>query len=92
MSYWIVILVVQLLIGIATDYIMSRKGRTGGLLLGFFLGLLGLIIGICLSDQRGGRSNGEHDRVIALQGYKDMLDKGIITEEEFEKKKKQLLK
>ncbi|MBQ9959798.1 MAG: SHOCT domain-containing protein [Oscillospiraceae bacterium] len=33
----------------------------------------------------------EGDAIVALRGYKDLLDSGVITKEEFDAKKKQLL-
>jgi TM2 domain-containing membrane protein YozV len=34
----------------------------------------------------------EDDKIATLSKYKDLLDKGIITQEEFDKKKEELLK
>ena len=33
----------------------------------------------------------EGDAIVALRGYKDLLDSGVISQEEFDAKKKQLL-
>lgn len=38
-----------------------------------------------------GRSGGSGDKFEEVRKYKELLDQGIITEEEFERKKKELL-
>ena len=60
-------------------------------ILGFFLGIIGIIIAAVLpnkSEEQGsvGASNAE-----ALASYKKLLDEGAITQEEFDKKKSELL-
>ncbi len=70
----------------------KRKGYTpaGFGAMGFFLGVIGLIIALVLPD----KNDGSHRAATAdsLLKYKELLDKGVISQEEFEAKKNELLK
>ena len=55
-----------------------------GLLLGIFLALIGLIIVLCLPDKKA-EATGQ------LLKYKQLLDQGVITQEEFDIKKMELM-
>ena len=57
--------------------------------MGFFLAVIGVIIALVLPDKK----DGSHQAAAAdsLIKYKELLDKGVITQEEFDKKKNDLL-
>ncbi len=92
-------------------YNMGKRktiGSTGGALLGFFLGLIGVLIVACYpNDFENEMSDLEYDAQIAksysninepvsspddLIKWFELKEKGAITEEEFEVQKKKLLK
>lgn len=58
--------------------------------MGFFLAVIGVIIALVLPDKNdGSREAAAADGLIK---YKELLDTGVITQEEFDKKKSELLK
>lgn len=57
-------------------------------LLGFFLGVIGLIIALLLPSRKTSESASTAD---TLMKYKQLLDQGVITKEEFDQKKRELL-
>lgn len=68
-------------------------GATLGLLLGVFLGLIGIIIVYCTPKVKeqpfpGFQSPSKADE---LQKYKQLLDSGAITEEEYQTQKARIL-
>lgn len=74
-------------------YMLGKKkgySPAGFALMGFFLAVIGLIIALVLPNKNDGR----HQAATAdsLFKYKELLDKGVITQEEFEQKKTELLK
>ena len=82
------------LFGIPCMNLAKKKGYSPGgfFALGFFFPLIGVIVILCLSDKNA------QQNAAALQGapqtlmqYKQLLDQGIITPEEFEAKKQQLM-
>lgn len=94
-----------LIFGFATRTINRNKGYEGGFWWGFLLGPIGLIIIACKPDNRvhrnvngaysigseAGRNDMELERLQKLKMYKDLLDSGAITQEEFEAKKNVLM-
>ena len=93
MVTYIVAGVIGLIAGIAFGYfsgkIASKKGYSFGgfFALGFFLGVIGLVIALVISDKTAPviplRTEGADD----LIKYKSLLDQGVITQEEFDAKK-----
>ena len=86
----------------ASKTIMENKGYTDTttyILLGFFLGIIGVIIAATKPDLNvaGARlgtpvqTSTGNSNVEALKMYKELLDSGAITQEEFDEKKRQLL-
>ena len=85
----------------ACKYNAYIKGHSAGTweFIGFLLGLLGLIIVLCLHDYSKDKKDtpifqtgsSESDAADAILKYKNLLDQGIITQEEFDKKKTELL-
>lgn len=68
-------------------------GSTGGMLLGFFLGLAGVLIVYCTGKTDDGEFN-YHPHTSAadeIQKYKQLLDSGAITEAEYNRKKEEIL-
>jgi len=94
---------VRIALAYVVGNIAKKKGYSFGgfFLLGLFFFIIGLVIVLCLDD----KSEEKNDyNVIDLNQkpqpvspaeeilqYKKLLDEGIITNEEFEEKKKQLL-
>ena len=103
----IVIPVIGLFFGLMTGAIASNKGRSAAWFwMGFFLDIVGLIVVICLPNLNNKKppvasnmheetiqndSEPQMDKFEEIRKYKELLDEGIITQEEFEAKKKELL-
>jgi hypothetical protein len=68
-------------------------GSTGGLLLGLFLGIIGILIiyGSRSIEESSYPSFQAHSKADELQKYKQLLDSGAITEAEYESQKAKLL-
>ena len=93
--------------GLVTMSIATSKGRSAGWFwMGFFFDIIGIIIISCLPDVRNqkpavaanvdsetakGINEPQIDKFDEIRKYKELLDDGIITQEEFETKKKELL-
>lgn len=77
--------------GIATQSIGNSKGIDGCFWWGFFLGLIGLIVVVCLNPKTNNQNN-LFDNIDALDKLQRLKENGAITEEEFEENKKMLLK
>lgn len=83
--------------GLLGGYINEKKGCNywAGFWCGFLLGILGLIIVIVQKDKNENINQNaiinNNSNADELKKYKELLDSGIITQEEFEKKKQQLL-
>ena len=79
-------------------YIKGHSAATWEFI-GFLLGLLALIIVLCLHDYSKDKKdtpivqtvNSDSDTADALIKYKNLLDEGVLTQEEFDKKKAELL-
>ena len=59
-----------------------------GILLGFFLSFIGVILILLFPDKKEEEAKQAPDQLIK---YKQLLDVGAITQEEFDKKKSELL-
>ena len=88
---WIIILLAfGVVCAIASGYIAKSKGYSYNLfaLLGLLTGIVGLFVAAVLpGKQPNGVMNAD-----ALAKYKELLDGGVLTQEEFEKKKSDLLR
>ncbi len=96
----VIALLIKIFLGIIVGNIAKKKGYGfwGFFILGFVFFFIGLIVSLCLSnkneqaktiaDALSYSPNSECDELIKL---KKLFDSGVITEEEFEQKKKQLL-
>ena len=90
-----VFLVQGLIFGFITRAIADSKGYDGGFWWGFFLGLLGLIVVAVRPNQRKpvqDKSVKAANYTQALERLASMRDQGILTEEEFNEKKQEILK
>lgn len=63
---------------------------TGSSLLGFILGIIGVIIAICIKIAKGSKDN--KNKYEDLRRLAELKQSGAITEEEFEKEKLKILK
>lgn len=86
---FIINLILAIVFCVLCSMLGARKGYTpiGFGVMGFFLGLIGLIIAAVVPDKKGYQASAAD----GLLKYKELLDKGVITQEEFEAKKKELL-
>lgn len=75
--------------GIATYYIGKSRGHQNCFWWGFFLGLIGLIVVLCLNDNTSSSSNS--DNVEALDKLQKLKESGTISDKEFEESKKKIL-
>lgn len=80
------ILVLALLLAIIPARIARNKGYSfaGFYVFGFFLFIVALIVALVIKDKSA-------DAPDQLLKYKKLLDEGVITQEEFEAKKNELL-
>lgn len=93
-------LVRGLIFGIIVMHIMQSKGYTPlWFLCGFYLGVIGLIIALCKpSLKRNFQDNSVTivepalDNADLIRKYADLYKDGLITKEEYEKKKEELLR
>ena len=87
--------------GLIVSRIMKRKGYTDNwFYIGFFLQIIALIIAVSKPDlnqqpqintvSTSSRSKDE-EIIETIRSYKRLMDEGIITKEEFEKRKEKLL-
>ena len=83
----IFILVLWVVCAFVSGNMASKKGYNYNVfaLLGLITGFIGVIVAAVLPDKRAGNAD-------ALLKYKELLDKGVITQEEFHKKKNELMK
>ena len=90
---WIIILGICAACAVASGHIASKKGYSYNVyaLLGLLLGVIGLIIAAVIPDKSMSAGSNEALGAEALAKYKELLDKGAITQEEFDKKKSELL-
>ena len=86
----IIPLTVTIVCAIVSRNQAKKKGYStaGFTLMGFFLGVIGLIIALVLPSRTGAESTTAADILIK---YKRLLDEGAITQEEFDRKKQELL-
>ena len=76
--------------GLATQSIGKSRGHQNCFWWGFFLGLIGLIVVVCLNPKTNNQNN-LIDNIDALDKLKRLQENGAITKEEFEENKKVLL-
>ena len=86
-----IVLMPAIICGIVCYMLGKKKGYSPAAfgVMGFFLAVIGVIIALVIPDKNDSR----HQAAAAdsLIKYKELLDKGVITQEEFEKKKNNLL-
>lgn len=76
--------------GCICQMIGNNRNVNYGFLWGFFLGIIGLIIIICLGNGNNNSINAV-DNVEAIKNLKELKESGAITNEEFENSKKKIL-
>ena len=101
----VIYLIVVLFWGNITMIITQKRGMKGGFWWGFFLNIIGVLIVIFRPNDHpqiqipqeeikraiASQNTGNLSTVDQLKQYKEALNDGIITKEEFDAKKKQLL-
>ena len=89
----VLLLIFFAVLGLIPARIAKKKGYSFGLwwLFGFFFFLIALIVSLFLADKNAGQKAEAINGADALAKYKELLDAGVITQEEFDAKKKQLL-
>lgn len=82
----LIVIVYGVACAVVSGNMVEKKGYSKGafMALGFIAGIIGVIVAAVLPDKRGGNAD-------ALLKYKELLDKGIITQEEFDMKKNELM-
>lgn len=93
MIYLTVLIAIWVIAGLICGFVCksqaARKGYSavGFFCLGFFLNVIGLVVALVLpAKQSQAAANAD-----SLLKYKELLDNGAITQEEFEAKKRELL-
>lgn len=84
-----IVLILWLICAGVSARMASKKGYSyyAFLAIGLVTGIIGLIVAAVIPD----RSNTSASDADALLKYKELLDKGVITQAEFNKKKSELL-
>lgn len=96
MYYFWILCAHGLLWGFVAHFIAKSKGYDNGFFWGFFLGLIGMIV-VCArpaikpKEDELKDSQIRNNNIEAFQKLANLRDSGIITEEEYQAKKKQLL-
>ena len=98
-------LIQALILGFVCDRIVSGKGyprnENHGFLWGFLLSVIGVIVCACkpaypvLTNNQNQYSSQKREQASsadALLKYKQLLDSGVLTQEEFDRKKEELLR
>ena len=88
--FWLALIIVTLA---CTLWCADKANRKGypialGVLLSFFLGIIGLVVVLALPDKEADKTAQAPDKLLK---YKELLDEGILTQAEFERKKSELL-
>ena len=97
LGYILVVLIWAVIWGCITKKINQDKGYEGGFAWGFWLGLIGLIVVLCKSDNRSSDDSkySEEPKKISdadeILKFKKLLDEEAITQEEYDIKKMQIL-
>ena len=103
--YIFVAIIQGLIWGFVAQVVSENKGYEDGFFWFFFLGIIGIIVVACKPDNNSSyasvllskaaeekdKSEKELLNVQKLKSYRDLLDSGVITQEEFDKKKSELL-
>lgn len=78
--------------GYITKKILPNK--KGAYWIGFFLGIIGLIVSICIrpTNDNVNKSNSSSSKYEDLQKLAELKQSGILTEEEFKAQKERILK
>ena len=102
----VIVVCTRLLFALIPARIAQSKGHSTALfvIFGFFFWLLALIVSLCLPNQKPAPPAtvvnvpqaptfcSSDEIIVILKHYKALLEKGVITQDEFEEKKKELLK
>lgn len=84
-GFLIVALLSSLICGSVSTIIATKRNMDGGFWWGFFLWVIGIVVVALRPIDR------IDDKADEIAKYKELLDNGALTQEEFDAKKKQLL-
>lgn len=101
-AYAIAIIIVAIIVGIicanVSQSIAKQKGYEDSktyFWLGLLLGIIGVVIAACLTDKTAAKNAAQNVAKVnapnELLTYKELLDMGAITQDEFEMKKREIL-
>ena len=95
MNYWPVIIISviiwAIIWGIATNKVIQNKGyEENWFLWGFLFGVIAFIVA-CTKQPQNIDYISEADRVDLIKKYKDLMDSGAISEEEYLEKKEEII-
>lgn len=91
--YYIIVLAIAAGLGLIPANIAKGKGYSFGLwwFYGWMLFIVAIIHASLLPDKNAPAAKPQDNSAEELKKYKELLDAGAITQEEFETKKKQIL-
>lgn len=94
LGYWIGSLFVSALLGLIPAAIAKKKGHSFGLwwFYGWMLFIVAIIHVQFISDENASPAFSAQSPAEELKKYKELYDQGVLTEEEFNEKKNQLLR
>lgn len=88
---FIIIIGISIIFGRITESMNKEKGYDTGFAWGFWLWVIGIIVVACRPERNNGNNSMRITEADEIAKYKELLDSGAITEEEYEVKKKQIL-
>lgn len=97
-GYWFISLIIAAGLAFIPANIAKNKGYSFGLwwFYGWMLFIVAIIHVSCISDKNANQvsiqtANSGQSVADELKKYKELMDQGVLTEEEFQTKKRQLL-
>lgn len=88
---FIIIIGISIIFGRITESMNKEKGYDTGFAWGFWLWVIGIIVVACRPERNNGNNTMKITEADEIAKYKELLDSGAITQEEYEVKKKQIL-
>lgn len=95
MYYGVGFIVYCIACGLISKYINESKGYVNGFAWGAWLGIIGILVVVCkpnIAKEEKEELELKGKSIEALESLSSLHDKGILTDQEFEAKKQELLK